>query len=254
VTPDIAAQIAHAGAAAGGPGRLRLQENGESMPIKIAGTITRTAAMPAGGQYLVVSRSSVIAMTTIPSPDTALVTGRAISVRALRATAARVLPGGHLVLRSQVLRSLTVAPALRLSQRLYLAGAVAAAALSALAVLFAVAASARPRAAMLTRLAALGMARSQAVLVGVTEAVPLLAIAAAGTASSVWLLAEVVGPVLGLNTFTGSAQPLALRPTWAQLIVPLAGAALLAVALLAIDGVMSGRAGLAAALRQEEVR
>jgi putative ABC transport system permease protein len=254
VTPGIAAQVAQARAAAGAHGRLRLQDNGQSAPITIAGTITRTAVMPAGGQYLVVSRSSVIALTAIPSPDTALITGRAINVRALRAIAARVLPGNHLVLRSQVLHALTLAPALHLSERLYLVGAAAAAALSALAVLFAVAASARPRAAMLSRLAALGMARSQAVLVGVTEAVPLLAVAAAGTASSVWLLAEFVGPVLGLNTFTGSAQPLALRPTWVQLIVPLAGAALLAVALLAIDGVMSGRAGLAAALRQEEVR
>ena len=55
------------------------------------------------------------------------------------------------------------------------------------------------------------------------------------------LLAEVVGPVLGLNVFAGSVVPVPLRPTPLALVVPLAGAAVLAVALLAIDGMSSRR-------------
>jgi hypothetical protein len=105
---------------------------------------------------------------------------------------------------------------------------------------------------MLARLGALGMARSQSLLLGMTEAIPLIAVAAAGTAACVWLLAVVVGPVLGLNSFTGSPEPAVLSPTWPDLLVPLAGAALLAVTFLAVDGVLAGRRKLAAALRQEE--
>jgi hypothetical protein len=95
------------------------------------------------------------------------------------------------------------------------------------------------------------MARSQSLLLGMTEAIPLIAVAAAGTTACVWLLAVVVGPVLGLNTFTGSSEPAVLSPTWPDLFVPLAGR-LLAVTFLAIDGVLAGRRKLATALRQEE--
>jgi hypothetical protein len=86
----------------------------------------------------------------------------------------------------------------------------------------------------------------------VTEAVPLLVVAAIGTGACVWLLAVIVGPVLGLNTFTGTLEPAALAPTWQDLLVPLAGAAVLSVAFLVIDGVLAARRKLAVALRQEE--
>jgi hypothetical protein len=80
----------------------------------------------------------------------------------------------------------------------------------------------------------------------------MLCAAAAGTVVSVGLLAVVIGPVLGLNAFTGSSLPVAVRPTWLQLVAPLAGSAVLAVTFLAIDGARSGRRPLAPALRQEE--
>ena len=208
--------------------------------------------MPAGGQFVVVPLWASHRLTSLPPPSTVLVTGPHLRTAALRATAARVLPGSRAVFRSQILAALNSSPALRLSEGLYVAGAAAAAAVSALAVLFSLATSARSRAAMLTRLGALGMARSQAIMLGMTEAVPLIAVAAAGTAGCVWLLAVIVGPVLGLNTFTGSTRPATLSPTWTDLLVPLAGAALLAVTFLAIDGVLAGRRKLATALRQEE--
>lgn len=256
MTAGLAAQIAKDRKATdAGAAPVRLDAYGQSAPVTIAGTITQTAAMPGGGQYVVIPRwASDRRLTSVPGPSVVLITGSEISAAKLRATAARVLPGSGVVMRRDVLTALTSAPALRVSGRLYVAGTAAAVVLSALAVLFAVAASARARSAMLTKLAALGMARSQTLLVGTTEAVPMLGVAAAGTAASAWLLAAVVGPVLGLNTFTGSVQPLALRPTWPELVAPIAGAAVLAVALLAIDGVLSGRSGLAAALRQEEGR
>ena len=253
VTPGIAATVAQArNGARGRAGALRLEDYSQSVPVRITGTITQTPAMPGGGEYVVLPRWAAPRLSYLPAPSTILVTGAAVNARALRAVAGRILPGSQVIVRRQVLRALSATPALRMSQGLYLGGAAAAAGLTALAVLFSLATSARSRSAMLTRLAALGMARSQALLVGITEAVPMLCAAAAGTVVSVWLLAEFIGPVLGLNAFTGSSLPVPVRPTWLQLVAPLAGAAVLAVTFLAIDGARSGRRPLAPALRQEE--
>jgi putative ABC transport system permease protein len=246
VTPTVAGQLAQ------GSGPLRLNLYGQFVSVRIAGTISRTPAMPAGREFIVLPQWSAAQLNSLPPPSTVLVTGPHLSIPALRAILAKRLPGSQVTFRRQILAALNSSPALRLSEGLYVAGAVAAAAVSALAVLFYLATSARSRAAMLARLGALGMARSQALLLGMTEAIPLIAVAAAGTAACVWLLAVVVGPVLGLNTFTGSPEPAVLSPTWLDLFVPLAGAALLAVAFLAIDGVRAGRRKLAPALRQEE--
>jgi len=248
VSPGISAQIAQAGRHRG----LSLAEYGQSIRVRIAGTITRTPVMPAGGDYVLLPAWATSILTTVPSSSEALVTGPHLNMDALRATSARVLPGSRILFRRQVLAGLNASPALRLSESLYVAGAVAAALVSALAVLFSLAMSARSRASMLTRLGALGMARPQTVLLGVTEAVPLLVVATVGTGVCVWLLAVIVGPVLGLNTFTGTLEPAALAPTWLDLVVPLAGAAVLSVAFLVIDGVLAARRKLAVALRQEE--
>ncbi len=247
--------LVSAGAAslAGGPGAVtQLNVFGQAVAVRIAGVIGRTPAMPAGGQF-VLGPLWASARLGVPGPATMLVTG-AVSAAALRAAAARTLPGSRVTLRSQVLAGLTASPALRTSRGLYRAGTLAAAVLTALAVLFWLVASARERSRLLTRLGALGMAGRQALLLGVTDAVPLLAVTAAGAAASVWLLAAVIGPVLGLNSFTGSRFPVTLQPTWADLGLPVAGAIGLAVAVLLADGARSRRRNLAADLRQEEVR
>jgi putative ABC transport system permease protein len=246
-TPTVAGQLAQ-----GGNGPLRLALYGQFVNVRIAGTITRTPAIPTGREFIVVPRWANARLNSLPPPSTVLVTGPHLSIPALQAIVAKRLPGSQATFRRQELAALNSSPALRPSEGLYVAGAVAAAAVSALAVLFYLATSARSRAAMLARLGALGMARSQALLLGMTEAIPLIAVAAAGTAACVWLLAVVVGPVLGLNAFTGSPEPAVSSPTWLDLFVPLAGAALLAVTFLAIDGVLAGRRKLATALRQEE--
>ena len=248
VTPTVAAQIGQAS----GHHPLKLEVYGQVIRVRIAGTIATTPAMPTGREFIVLPLWATVRLNSLPPPSTVLITGPHLNMAAFRAVTARVLPGSQVLFRREVLAGLNSSPALQLSEGLYVAGAVAAAAVSALAVLFSLATSARSRSAMLTRLGALGMARSQALLLGMTEAIPLIAVAAAGTTACVWLLAVVVGPVLGLNTFTGSQDPAVLSPTWPDLFLPLAGAALLAVTFLAIDGVLAGRRKLATALRQEE--
>lgn len=250
VSPSVAAAAARHGAA--GRSGLRLSFAGISVPARIAGVIAQTAAMPAGGSYVLLPHWAAGRLPSLPQPSTILLTGTSLNAPALRATVHRVLPHSQLALRGLVLRELVNTPVLRMSAWLYLIGAVAAIVLSALAVLFALAGSARSRGLMMTRLAALGMDRTQALLLAVTDAIPLISVAIVGTVASSWLLAEVVGPVLGLNVFTGSAVPVVLRPTWLALTVPLAGVAVLTVATLAADSVARRRRQVGAALRLEE--
>lgn len=245
VTPDVRAEV--------GDARPVLEDGGLNLPVKIIGTVTDTPAMPAGGSYLVLPQWAASRLPSIPPPTTVLLTGPAIDLAQLRATIARVFPPGCVTtVRSQVLSQLTTSPALRLSESLYVRGALAAALLGLLAIAFALASSARSRAAMLTRLAALGMTRAQALTLGLTDALPLLAVAAIGAAASAWLLAVLLGPVLGLDVFTGGAVPVTLEPTWPALVIPIAVAAALALAFLAADGLTSWQREIGAALRLQE--
>jgi putative ABC transport system permease protein len=248
--PILVTTGAAARAAAGS--RPRLELDGLIHQVRVVGTVTDTAAMPGGGDYVVLPDWAAPDWPAIPSPYTILVTGPAINFARLRAVAGRVQGGSQIAVRQQVLSQLTASSALRVSRWLYLIGLLSAAALSALAVLFALAGSARGRAAMLTRLGALGMSRRQSLLLGLTDAIPLVWVAGIGAVAASWLLVEVIGPVLGLNVFTGSVVQVPLRPTWQALVIPLAGVAVLAAAVLAVAGAASGRRELAAAVRQEE--
>lgn len=248
VTPDVLAA-----ARADGTGPSFLQLAGLSLPVKIIGTVTDTPAMPAGGSYIMLPRWAAYRLPSIPEPATVLLTGSAIDVQRLQQTMTRILPAGSaLTVRRQVLSELVHTPALRLSERLFTTGAIAAAVLSALAVLFALASSARSRSAMMTELAALGMARSQALALGLTDALPLLSVAAIGSAASGWLLAVILGPLLGLDVFTDGSVPVTLVPTWPAVLIPIATAAAVAVAVLAIEGLAGGRRHIGTLLRIAE--
>ncbi len=254
VTPDVlaAAQARAKSAAAGQAGSL-LEFAGINLPVKIIGTVTDTAAMPDGGSYVVLPSWAAPRLPSIPPPTTVLLTGSAIDLPQLRSVMARALPpDGLVVVRQQVLSALVHSPALRLSHFLYLIAAIAAAALSAVAVLFALASSGRSRTAMMTELAALGMARSQALALGLTDALPLVVVAAVGSALSGWLLAVILGPLLGLGVYTDGIVPVTLEPTWPTVLVPIAAAAALAVAFLMLEGLAGGRRHIGALLRFQE--
>jgi putative ABC transport system permease protein len=254
VTPDVLATARSAASGGGGSGGSSLEFGGLNLPVKIIGTITDTAAMPAGGSYVVLPNWAAPRLPSIPPATTVLLTGSAIDLSQLRSTMSRLLPprGGAVSIRQQVLSSLVHSPALRLSHNLYILAAIAAAALSALAVLFALASSGRSRIAMMTELAALGMARSQALALGLTDALPLVVVAAVGSAVSGWLLAVLLGPLLGLGVYTDGIVPVTLEPTWLAVLVPIAAAAALAVAFLVLEGLAGTRRHIGALLRFQE--
>lgn len=254
VTPDVRAAAQTAARAAGpGSGGSMLDFGGLSLPVKIIGTVTDTPAMPTGGSYVLLPQWAAYRLPSIPPPNTVLLTGSAIDISQLQAVIGRVLPSQTtFTVRRQVLSQLVHSPALVLSSRLFLAGAIAAAVLGVLAVLFALASSARSRAAMMNELAALGMARVQAVVVGLTDALPLLAVAAIGSAVSGWLLGVVIGPLLSLGVFTNGSVPVALEPTWAAVLIPIAAAAAAAIVYLLVEGLAGRRRHIGTLLRLAE--
>lgn len=256
VTPDVRAAARASARAAGtgsGSGGSMLDFAGLSLPVKIVGTITDTPAMPTGGSYVLIPQWAAYRLPSIPLPNTVLLTGSAMSTSQLQATIKRVMPAQTtFTVRRQVLSQLAHSPALALSSRLFIAGAIAAAVLGALALLFALASSGRSRAAMMTELAALGMARVQAVAVGLTDALPLLAVAAIGSALSGWLLGVIIGPLLSLGVFTGGSVPVALEPTWAADLIPIVVAAAVALVYLTVEGLAGGRRHIGTLLRLAE--
>lgn len=246
-TPDVQAQATRAG------GRDLIEVGGLNLPVRIIGTVTDTPAMPAGGSYVILPQWAAYRLPSLPMPTTILATGAHLDGGQLAAAVGNGLPGGTTItLRSQVLRQLARSPALRLSRRLYIAGALGAALLSIVAVLFALAGSARSRAIMMMKLTALGMPRRQALALGLTDALPLLAVAAIGSAASGWLLAVLLRPVLGLGVFTDSVVPVPLEPTWPAIVVPIAAAAAVAIAYLGIEGILRARHNIGSIIRLQE--
>jgi putative ABC transport system permease protein len=101
----------------------------------------------------------------------------------------------------------------------------------------------------LTRLATMGLSAWQARLAAIGENLPALLAAIAAGAACAAALAPLVGPVLNLSVFTGSAAGVPVRADLTALAVPAAGLAALALLTLAAEFTATHRRGLARALR-----
>ncbi len=249
--PVLASPAAASGLSGGHPTSLVL--DGIRLPVRIAGRIGATPAMPGGGRLVVMPEWAERSFPSIPGPDTLLAAGATAGPRALRAVIARFLPGSQLTLRQQVLAGLAGSPAQRAGYQLSVLGSWMAAALAALAALAGLAMSARERRLLATRLAALGMGTRQARALALTDTIPLLAVAILGTACAVLILILTAVPGLGLGVFTGYAFPVPVRPGGLLLLVP--AAALIALVMLAVlaEQALPRLRAPAGALRQEEV-
>ena len=84
-----------------------------------------------------------------------------------------------------------------------------------------------------------------------TDLLPVLLVAVIGSLASGIVLAVVVGPVLNLAVFTGSASQVPVRPGPGMLL-PAAGIVVLAIVIVAAQATAVLRRNIAAALRQEE--
>ena len=227
------------------------QDGVGGLRVRVAGLLSSTPALPAGGSFVVLP-SSALRGSGAPQANLMLLTGPSIDMTKLRAAVGATMPGTHPVFiatRSQVLQGLQQAPAQQ-GTYLFIDLSLAYAAALALAVLvLELALSATERERTLARLATMGLAEGQRVRLVVTETLPAIAASALAAVASAVVLPGLVGQDINLSMFTGYQTSPTVRPDLASVLIPLAG--LLAVTVIALAyEVRSGRGrGVAVTLR-----
>ncbi len=203
------------------------------IPARVVGQAANMSAFPdISDGYIVVPRQALSYLA--PQPTTLLVNGTNLNEAALQAAVARQGPGATVVLRSQLLAGLELAP---LQHGAYLAmtlGGIAAGVCGLLVLLLSLLLSASARRLALARMSTMGLSAGQARLLGLVELLPqLLAVVVGGLLCAVALV-PLIGPALSLEVFTGSTSSVAVRiePEW--LVV--AGVGLVVLALVTVAG------------------
>jgi putative ABC transport system permease protein len=228
-----------------------LELDGIAMPVVVAGAIAATPGFPTGGSFVVLPQWAVGRFPSIAGMSTLLADGPTLPGAKLASVAARRLPGAQVVLRSQVLHQLRTT-ATEYAIRLFVISIWAAAALSVVALIFGLAATARGRRQLRSRMAALGMSTRQAGALALTDTIPLLVVAALGTVAAGEALVLISEHVVNLAPLTGSGGAVGVTLTVPALLIPAAAVIILAIGAMAIEHWRATRAESATALRTEE--
>lgn len=188
-----------------GRGPATLPTDSGNVTVRVAGTLRGgTAAVPGNYAFVVVPSW---AEPKLGPPGVLLIAGRHLSAARLGAVVRRLMPGGAVTLRSQVLASLAGAPLPRSAYLAFAIGAVCAAGLAMLVLLLALALGARAREAALARLATMGCTRVQARQLAAVEAAPPIAAGVAAGVACAAALVPLIAPVIDLTPFTGGSGP-----------------------------------------------
>ena len=242
-SPAVAARL--------GPGARQLAFASSQLAVRVAATAGSTPALPGGGNFVIIPSWASARLTAGTAPNTMLLTGGAIDLRALAAVVARDLPGGQVVSRAAVLRAAAGTPAVHGADLALELSAGAAAACGAAAVLFGLLLAGADRTRTGVWLTAMGMTARQARRLAVLDALPLLLVAIVGGVLAGLVLGPLIGPGLDLSAFTGSSAPVPVRPDPVALIAPAAGAVILIMAAaVAANALIRSRA--AGVLRLDE--
>lgn len=223
------------------------------LPTDSGTVVLQVAAIVAGGTPAVPGNSSFVVVPTwaeprLGPPTMLLVAGRHLDRGRMSELVSRLMPGGALTLRSQVLATLMAAPVPRSADLAFAIGAVCAAGLAVLVLLLALVLGARARESTVTRLAAMGCSAGQARRLAVLENAPGIAAAVAGGVACAAALGPLTAPVIDLTTFTGGGRA-PLHADTAALAATGAALALLAAVTLIIQTAVSARRRPAGALR-----
>ena len=249
---------AQLGAALGGAGRTAtINLDGDIVPVRIRGVIGLTPAEPSGGSFLIVPQWAAARLDYVPGPNLLLATGPGTGSPQFAAAAAGAGPGRVITQRQQVLTGLRASPAQAAADRINTLGIWAAAALTVLALLVGLAASAGGRSALAARMAALGMTARQARALDLMQALPLLAAGITGMLVATIGLALLIGPALNLAVFAAGGAGTAPSFVSVQvqpgpLLLPAAGAVIAAVLIVAAQRALTARRRSAAPTGQQE--
>jgi putative ABC transport system permease protein len=223
------------------PGASSLTFTYSRLAVRVAGTISGTPALPGARAFVIIPAWAAGRLTAGAHPNTVLLRGTAIDLRALAATVGRVLPDSRVVSRVAAAQAIADTPLVRESDLVFDLAAVAGAACAAGAVLLGLMLSGRDRTRLATWLTAMGLTAGQRRRLAVLDVLPLLLVAVLGGEIAGLALAPLIGPGLVLSPFTGSAAAVPLRPDLVALVAPVAGAAILIMLAAAAQSALAAR-------------
>lgn len=172
-------------------------------------------------------------------PNLVLVTGADLDGPRLEAVVRTDLPNATVAFRSTAVAALADSPLPHDEYLAIVAGSVAAAGLTMLVLLIAIAGAARSRRVTIARLRVMGVNIRQARWIELAETLPLVVAAAAGGVVCAWALGPLIGPALNLSAFTGSGATVTVGTRWAPLGVAAGGLVVLTLLALAVEAMTS---------------
>lgn len=220
--------------------------------IRVAGVLSGTPALPAGGAFVLMSDALASRQPAV-TPNVMLLNGPGIDTARATALVSKMVPAAGTVIRSEILGSLTGAPVQRGAFGLFILTLVAAAGLGLAVMLLQLALSAADREAALAQLATMGLGQGQRARLVLLEVLPAVLAAAVAVVGCALLLPWIVAPAINLSVFTGttaagSAARVPLRTDAASFLLPIAGLVLVAAVTLGIE--IQARRGVVATLRR----
>jgi putative ABC transport system permease protein len=217
--------------------------------VQVAGVVSGTPALPAGGAFVLVPES-LVAHDPFVVPNVMLLNGPSIEATRLTALVHKLVPTAIVTIRSKVLSQLTGAPVQRGAFLLFALALLVAAALGLAVMVLQLALGAADREATLARLATMGLGEAKRTRLVLLEVLPPVAAAAVAAVAAALVLPRIVAPVLNLSVFTGSVARVRLLPDAASLALPIAGLIVIAAVALTIE--MRARRGVVSTLRGGE--
>jgi putative ABC transport system permease protein len=228
---------------------LTPDDGGAPVPVRVAGTLSGTPALTAGGAFVLMPESLVAHEVSV-GPNVMLLNGPGIDTAALTALVDKMVPLATTTTRSGLLGTLTGAPAQRGAFLLFALALAVAAVLGLAVMLLQLALGAADREATLARLATMGLDEGQRARLVLLEVLPAVIAAAVAATTSALVLPRIVAPAINLSVFTGSSTGVPLVPDLASVALPIAGLVVVAAVTLAIE--IRARRGIVATLRGGE--
>ncbi len=216
--------------------------------VRVAGTLSGTPALTAGGAFVVMPES-LIAHEQYLAPNLMLLNGPGINTARLTALVNKMVPAG-ITIRPKLLAQLTGAPVQRGAFLLFALALIAAAGLGLAVMLLQLALGAADREANLARLATMGLGGGQRTWLVLLEVLPAVIAAALAAVASALVLPRIVAPAINLSVFAGSSAGVPLVPDVASVALPIAG--LIVVAALSLTIEIRARRGVVSTLRGGE--
>ena len=228
---------------------LTNDNGGAPVRVRVAGTLSGTPALAAGGAFVLMPES-LVAHEPFVVPNVMLLNGPGIGTARLTALVNKMVPMATTVVRSELLGTLTSAPVQRGAFLLFALALACAAGLGLAVMLLQLALGSAAREATLARLATMGLAGGQRARLVLLEELPAIIAAAVAAVAAALVLPWIVAPATNLSVFTGSSAGVPLVPDVSSLAQPIAGLIVVTAVTLTIE--IWARRGVVATLRGGE--